>query len=208
VQIHSAWIYELAELENVVTGRAESRLKAWLTSTHDMYRAPYARTAVRKSRSVALCGTTNRSKFLTDDTGSRRFWIVPVNAPIPKDLLIECRDQLWAEAVNAVESGEPWWLGNESEDLREEANREFEDEDPWADAIESWLRSPGIQETTATDLLREAIKVDVAKQDRWSQMRVSRILASLGWERRRASGSDRQRVWKRPATQHVMDLTK
>jgi predicted P-loop ATPase len=43
-QIHAAWLYEFAELENVVHGRAESRLKAWLTSTHDMFRAPYARS--------------------------------------------------------------------------------------------------------------------------------------------------------------------
>lgn len=205
VQIHSAWIYELAELENVVTGRAESRLKAWLTSTHDMYRAPYARTAVRKSRSVALCGTTNRKNFLTDDTGSRRFWIVPVDRPIPRDLLIECRDQLWAEAVNAVEAGEPWWLGSDSEDLRETANKEFEDEDPWTETIEQWLASPRVQEITVTLLLSDALKVDVAKQDRWAQMRVSRILAGLGWERRRASDSSRQRVWKRPEIQQRLD---
>jgi hypothetical protein len=198
VQIHSAWIYELAELENVVTGRAESRLKAWLTSTHDMYRAPYARTAVRKSRSVALCGTTNRKNFLTDDTGSRRFWIVEVRNPIPKDLLLECRDQLWAEAVSAVESGEPWWLEQDIENQREVANREFEDEDPWAEAIEGWLASPSVNETTVSDLLRDAIKVDVAKQDRWSQMRVSRILSGLGWARKRSSSTSRARVWKRP----------
>jgi len=198
VQIHSAWIYELAELENVVTGRAESRLKAWITSTHDMYRAPYARTAVRKSRSVALCGTTNRKQFLTDDTGSRRFWIVEVHHPIARDLLAENRDQLWAEAVNAFEAGEPWWLTAAAEDEREKANREFEDEDPWADAVESWLRSPSIKETTATDVLRDAIKVDIAKQDRWAQMRISRILAGLGWERRRSSAGTRQRIWARP----------
>lgn len=198
VQIHSAWIYELAELENVVTGRAESRLKAWLTSSHDMYRAPYARTAVRKSRSVALCGTTNRSRFLTDDTGSRRFWIVPVSAPIPRGLLEEMRDQLWAEAVNAVEAGEPWWLDGDSEVERESANREFEDEDPWADAIESFLQPEVRREVTAAELMRDALKVDVSKQDRWSQVRVSRILSSLGWERARSSGESRQRVWRRP----------
>jgi hypothetical protein len=198
VQIHSAWIYELAELENVVTGRAESRLKAWLTSTHDMYRAPYARTAVRKSRSVALCGTTNRKNFLTDDTGSRRFWIVEVRAPIDKSQLADARDQLWAEAVNAVESGERWWLENDIEVEREIANREFEDEDPWADTIESYLASPRVDEATVSDLLRDALKVDVAKQDRWSQMRVSRIMAGLGWARKRSSSTSRARVWKRP----------
>lgn len=197
VQIHSAWIYELAELENVVTGRAESRLKAWITSTHDMYRAPYARTAVRKSRSVALCGTTNRQKFLTDDTGSRRFWIVPVSRPIPADLLAECRDQLWAEAVNAVESGEPWWLGAESEDERESANKQFEDEDPWMETVQYYLESLAVRDTTAAVVLREALHVDVSKQDRWAQMRVSRILTALGWERGRAPDGVRQRVWKR-----------
>lgn len=193
VQIHSAWIYELAELENVVTGRAESRLKAWLTSTHDMFRAPYARTAVRKARACVICGTTNRQQFLTDNTGSRRFWIVPVVREIPRELLTECRDQLWAEAKAAYEAGEPWWLSAQSEVEREIANIEHEDEDPWLRPIKDWITMPTApRKTSTTDILRDALKVEVAKQDRYAQTRVGRIMTALRWRKMRESIGSRE----------------
>ena len=204
VQIHSAWIYELAELENVVTGRAESRLKAWMTSTHDMFRAPYQRTAERKARAVVICGTTNRQQFLTDDTGSRRFWIVPVNQEIPRQLLTGCRDQLWAEAVAAVEAGEPWWLSNDLDRQREAASVEFQEDDPWTPAIAAWLGMPSILETSTSEVLNEALKVDVGRQDRYAQTRVGRILKDLGWKR--VKGERPQRGWRYQRPEVQLDL--
>jgi hypothetical protein len=196
-QIHAAWIYEFAELENVVTGRAESRLKAWLTSTHDMYRAPYARVVERRPRSCVICGTTNRKQFLTDDTGSRRFWIVSVTQEIPRELLAEMRDQLWAEAVCAYEAGETWWLDREAEVLREDANADYSDEDPWQETIENFLALPTANgETTIVTVLRDALKLDHSRQDRWAQMRVARILGALGWEKRRL-GTERRYAYRR-----------
>lgn len=201
-QIHAAWLYEFAELENVVTGRAESRLKAWLTSTHDMFRAPYKRIVERKPRSCVICGTTNRKQFLTDDTGSRRFWIIKVTGLVPRDLLAECRDQLWAEAVCAYESGETWWLDQAAEQLREDVNAEYVDEDPWRDAIADYLESPLVREVTVSDVMIAALKLDIAKQDRWAQMRVSRVLGELGWRRRRIGGrTDRRWSYARPGTE-------
>jgi hypothetical protein len=193
-QIHAAWIYEFAELENVVHGRAESRLKAWLTSTHDMFRAPYAKQVERKPRSCVICGTTNRKQFLTDDTGSRRFWIITVAQPVPWQLLAEMRDQLWAEARTAYEAGEIWWLGREQDAERELANAEYADnEDPWQPLVEAWVTGPHVQEVTITNILSSALDLDTGRQDRGAQMRVARILRTLGFERRRTG---HQRQWR------------
>lgn len=194
VQIHSAWIYELAELENVVTGKAESRLKAWLTSTHDTFRAPYARTAERHARAVVMCGTTNRGQFITDDTGSRRFWIVPVAMPIDRQLLAEHRDQLWAEAYAAAESGASWWLSAEADRLREIASDEHREHDEWHDRIAEYLTRPDRQEVTIGDLLEKVIDIKIAFQDRSAQMRVAKVLALLGWDRVREAKHPRR--WK------------
>jgi hypothetical protein len=192
-QIHAAWIYEFAELENVVHGRAESRLKAWLTSTHDMFRAPYERTVSRQARSCVICGTTNRKQFLTDDTGSRRFWIISVANPVPWELLAEMRDQLWAEARCAYEDGETWWLDRAQDAEREKANEEFVDEDPWQPTVAQWAANPSNDNITITSVLAEALELDSARQDRGAQMRVARILRTLGFERRQM-GWPRQ--WK------------
>lgn len=196
-QIHAAWVYEFAELENVVHGRAESRLKAWLTSTHDMYRAPYARTVERRPRSCVICGTTNRRQFLTDDTGSRRFWIIPVAAPIDRDQLAHARDQLWAEAVAAYESGESWWLERGQDAEREQLNAEFAHDDPWQEVIALWLARPGVYEVTIGELLRDAIQLDVSRHDHMAHVRVGRILSALGWSYRVVRhGRRRARVYR------------
>ncbi len=200
-QIHAAWIYEFAELENVVHGRAESKLKAWLTSTHDMFRAPYARVVQNQPRSCVICGTTNRKQFLTDDTGSRRFWIVHVKRPVPRELLAEMRDQLWAEAVAAYDAGESWWLSGAADAEREDLNADFADSDPWFDRISEYLRVPSRTQVTVTELLEEAVKVPIDRQDRWSQMRAAKALSQAGWLRVRESCGSRSWKYVSPETQ-------
>lgn len=201
LQLHSAWIYELAELENVVTGRAESRLKAWLTSTHDLYRPPYGRVAERRARACAMCGTTNRQQFLTDDTGSRRFWIITVRQKVPRDLLVSMRDQLWAEAICAAESGESWWFEAAAETDRETANQQHQEDDSWIDPVHRWLgANRAASEVTLTEVMEGALDLEVGKHDRWSQMRVAKILKALQWARVRLGTVPRTWVYRRPDT--------
>ncbi len=183
--LHSAWLYEFAELENIVNGRAESRLKAFMSSSHDTLRVPYAKSMESRARSVVICGTTNRDQFLTDDTGSRRFWIVPAHQRIDTGLLTEMRDQLWAEAVSAYEAGEPWWLDDDTAAIVEQHNEEHNEDDPWLEAVEDWVTRPNVTQVTTTELLRHAIGLEVARHDRWAQTRVGRIMKRLGWKRRR-----------------------
>lgn len=183
-QIHAAWIYELSELENVVTGRAESRLKAWITSTHDTFRAPYARVAERRARSMVLCGTTNRTQFLTDDTGSRRFWIVPMACDLDRKALEEARDQLWAEAVCAAELGESHWLDREQEIELEKGNEKHAEEDAWAEPIRRYLAVNNLFETCTSDLLKHALDVEVGRHDLGSATRVGKVIKRLGgWKK-------------------------
>lgn len=200
-QIHAAWLYEFSELENVVSGRAESKLKAFMTSTHDAFRAPYAAVVTSRPRSVALCGTTNRREILTDDTGSRRFWIVPVEHEIDRQVLAHARDQLWAEARAAYEAGEPWWFDRQLEDEREVASVDYETDDSWTETIAEWLAAPIITEVSVGRLLADALKLEASRQDRAAQMRAAKILKRLGWHRERESTGERRWRYVRPSTQ-------
>ena len=90
------WITELGEIEATLRGDRE-RLKAFLTSAVDEYRRPYARGSVKALRRTSFCGSANTADFLTDQTGNRRFWTVPVEK-IDLERLDKLNVlQLWAE---------------------------------------------------------------------------------------------------------------
>ena len=99
------WICELAELKSLArtTGGMES-VKKFLTATQDRFRQPYERRADTYLRSCVFMGTTNKSDFLSDQTGNRRFLIVKVGEQKPKKNLFNESamgdiKQAWAEAV-------------------------------------------------------------------------------------------------------------
>lgn len=90
------WLTELGEIESTLKGDRE-RLKAFITSTVDEYRRAYARAATKALRRTSFCGSANSADFLTDQTGNRRFWTVPVEK-IDLDRLDKLNVlQLWAE---------------------------------------------------------------------------------------------------------------
>lgn len=73
----SAWISELGELETSLRSDLE-RFKAFVTAEIDEYRLPYARSDSRFIRRTSIIATCNSDRFLVDSTGSRRFWVVPL----------------------------------------------------------------------------------------------------------------------------------
>lgn len=90
------WLTELGEIEATLKGDRE-RLKAFITSTVDEYRRAYARAATKALRRTSFCGSANTADFLTDQTGNRRFWTVPVEKIDLERLNKLDVLQLWAE---------------------------------------------------------------------------------------------------------------
>ncbi len=74
----SAWITELGEIEKTVNSTSAEMLKTLITTAVDRYRVPWGKKTEAYPRMTSLVGTCNNEKFLTDETGSRRFWVVPL----------------------------------------------------------------------------------------------------------------------------------
>ena len=109
----SNWINEAAEL-NAMKSTSKESLKAFLTSTHDIYRVPYGIGPERFPRRCVYVGTTNEKQYLEDDTGNRRY--LPITAThIDREALERDRDQIWAEATAAYLQGEKWWLESDED---------------------------------------------------------------------------------------------
>lgn len=73
---------------------------------------PYARSIETLPRRASFIATTNMTDILADPSGSRRFLGVELTAPIDVETRINY-DQLYAQAMNAINNRERYWFDQE-----------------------------------------------------------------------------------------------
>jgi predicted P-loop ATPase len=198
--LQGPWLIEIGELDAMK--RAElSRVKAFITTRSDRYRAAYARSPEVRPRRVVFAGTTNEGEYLHDATGGRRFWPVTVGK-IDVVALCVARDQIWAEAVARYRAGERWYL--DAPELQAHASRAQQDRyasDPWEEDLAEHLQSVRTRAglTPARISVSEALqalKIEVGKRGALDAKRVAQCLVRLGWRRvQRRDGPNGTRLW-------------
>jgi len=192
--LHRSWIMEWAELDAIMSKKHAGQVKSFLSQSTDLFRVPYGKATEAFPRRGIIVGSTNRdSGFLVDDTGNRRFWVIPVTCTLQNpidvpNLLIE-RDAIWAAAMAAYRAGETSVLTVEQEVQVQTENTTYLIESPWAAPIDAWLKAPHNQPKVITTglLLAEAIQKPIERQTRSDQMQVGNILRDLGYVRKRTT---------------------
>ena len=213
--LHKSFIMEFAELDYLNTKRQAGEVKAFLSQSTDVFRVPYGKVTEVFPRRGIIVGTTNRSEnFLLDDTGSRRFWIIPTTCtlenPINVGALQKEVDGLWASAVMAYKNKEPWNLDVKAELEITEQNQTYLMENPWKNIIAEHVNAPHnvLQEFTTNRILTEVIEKPLERQTRYDQTQVAIILKDLGLVKRRL-GSKGNRKWvytrERPAIMEAVN---
>ena len=146
--VHSAvsfWIVELGELEATFKRADLARLKAFITNQADKIRLPYGRKHSVFARRTVFAASVNDTRFLLDDTGNSRWWVIPCRE-ISYNHGIDMQ-QLWAEIYHRYykpfEKDERkrylWWLSPEEERELEIHNKEHESADPVEELLFSKL---------------------------------------------------------------------
>jgi predicted P-loop ATPase len=180
--LRGKWIIEIGELHAM--SRAESnQLKAFITRTVERYRRSYGRKDSVEPRQCVFIGTINKSIYLRDETGGRRYWGVKTGIIKLADLRRD-RDQLFAEALKLYRDGVQWWPDKEFEakHISPEQHKRYE-ADPWEDPIGEYLAR------TSAGVLVSQIAKDVLGFDGYSRLgtadarRIAAILEREGWER-------------------------
>jgi predicted P-loop ATPase len=192
--LHRSWIMEWAELDSIVSKKHAGQIKGFLSQSTDLFRVPYGKATEAFPRRGIIVGSTNRdSGFLVDETGNRRFWVIPVTCTLQNpidvpNLLIE-RDSIWAAAVAAYRAGETSILTIDQESQVQTENTTYLVESPWVAPIDAWLRAPHNRPKVITTglLLAEAIQKPIERQTRSDQMQVGNILRDLGYVRKRTT---------------------
>lgn len=121
-KLQGQWIIEIGELAGIGVAGVKT-LRSFISTQDDKYRASYGRRVSSHPRQCIMIGTTNSEDgYLNDTDGGRRFW--PVNTPgggaqDPWDLTDEDIDQIWAEVLMYVDSGEELILTGENAEAAE-----------------------------------------------------------------------------------------
>jgi putative DNA primase/helicase len=202
IVIHSAWLHEFPEVDQLTLFREAAPIKALITAQWDTFRAPYARGTATILRSCLFGATTNEECFLRDEsgTGSSRWHPVYVNRiPTLAEMARE-RDQILAEAFALAaprlgDDADPRsFLTKDEERQREELAADFRQVDPWDAALSRWLkvapevlylRGKGRFAVPSEDVLSKCLKL--REPGVGEQRRLSGLMKRRGW------AHDRQR---------------
>ena len=177
------WGLELAEIDFLFSTKAKEQFKRFLSAPDDTYRPPYARANEVVPRTCFFTGTTNKKELLNDESGARRFWIIECKGEeIPIALLKEERDLIWAAAYKAVLDGEQCFLSKDEQKLSNEANKEYQDVDPWQNVIMAYLNDNHYTEVSTSGIAENALQLDISRLDRKTSSRICAIMRVLGWE--------------------------
>jgi predicted P-loop ATPase len=184
------WILELAEVDYLFGKKEVELFKRFLSCKEDTFRPPYGRSNILVKRTCGLFATTNKSEFLTDPTGDRRYWVVECNSDIDIEGIRRDRDLIWATSLAAYENGHQWHLTDEEKSQHSSANEVWRDNsDPWSDLILNnlfqLLRQQGSTEYVCIqEIMDQILKIPLERQDKKQRNRIGNVLQMAGFERK------------------------
>lgn len=177
-------ITELGEIMSSIKKTGNDELKAFITKERDAIRVPYGRVDTIRPRRTIFCGTVNNEQFLSDDTGSRRFWTVSICESTPyinTDHGVDIQ-QLWAEAKSLYDSGHLWYLTPVEERQLEESNKEHEIDNPMEELVLQTYNwdSSATERKTETDILADFEIMPASPKFKENKKLLKQALTKLG----------------------------
>jgi predicted P-loop ATPase len=182
------WIMELAEVDYLFGKKEVELFKRFLSGTEDTFRPPYGRGNITTKRSCGLFATTNKTEFLTDPTGDRRYWVVEVPNDVDTEAIKRDRDLIWATAIAVYERGDRHYLTTDEREAHAVANTNWRDDsDPWNTSILDKLstvttKQGSIEYVNVQTIFEKILYIPVERQDKRQRNRVSNCLQAAGFE--------------------------
>ena len=186
-QAVSHWIVELGEIESTFKKSDIDQLKAFVTKKTDELRLPYDRAFTTYQRRTAFYASVNAREFLTDTSGNRRFWVIPV-AGIDVNHGVDMQ-QLWAEVKETMyrPGQKNWFLSPDERAQLQESNELYRTQSSVEDLILEHVdfKDAATKPVQMTKLLRD-LGVNNPRMADFKD--AARILSEHGKEPRRSSG--------------------
>lgn len=132
-QTQGKWIVECAELQGIYQSDQES-FQAFMSTAVDYARLVWRHDPEGYPRQWVMAGTTNSEAFLRGRE-NRRVWPIPVPKTIDEAVIVNLRDQWWAEAAVAEAAGEEIRLPEELWPAAGAVQEQARYGDPWVDIL-------------------------------------------------------------------------
>ena len=189
--IRGKWIVELSELSNINKAEVEV-VKAFISRSVEKFRPAYGRVEIEYRRQCVFAGTTNKSEYLRDETGNRRFWPIECGK-IDLQGIIKERGDLWGAAALAFDSGENWWLSADGEVYARAEQDQRLSEDVWVAEVRNFCAD---KKDVSIPQIAQILGVETNNINRAVQNRIGAAITAIGWVRdgKFFSGSNRGKV--------------
>jgi len=182
LRMRSKLIVENAEL-TMFNDADVNEVKAFLSRRTDRDRLPYDRLPRDLPRQCIIVATTNKDRFLQDETGNRRMWPIEL-VKIDSDGIKQILPMLYAEAVVRYKAGEPLFMDNlEADVIAKNKQAERYNQDDWEPEIADWLDKENIDKTTVRHVWLNCFGRDIVSCGFREQKRIGSVLRHLGWKR-------------------------
>ena len=176
------WIVELGELDASMKNE-QSKMKAFITREMDEFRKPYAKLSERYPRYTTFYASVNPKQFLKDETGNRRYWVIPctkLNSSHNIDV-----DQLWGQVMNLYKNAKEsdFYLTDEEVEVLNNINKEF----TVSDDVDVYLEDMydfNTPKSTWTSFMPASVLLDLlkAKDNKISAVKLKNALNKKGIE--------------------------
>lgn len=209
-ELRGIWFAEMSELDSL-RGKEATTIKRILSATEDRFVEKYEKHAVSYPRRAIALATTNESSYWMDSTGARR--LIPIaSGEINIDMIENCREQWFAEALQRFNDGATWWEFPAGVTAAQEDRQQV---DPWEDLLcglmakgrraargfDSLTREPMFETVNwptgwiaSRELMQDWLALAPHQQGPASGVRLSRVMRRLGFVPER-HGKFRERGW-------------
>ena len=195
MMLQRCWIFEIAELDRISPNSEKAAtLKALLSSPIDTFRRPYGRSIGSYPRPSIMVSSCNRTDFLNDPTGSRRYWVINLEGKlINNKKVLQDRDRIWKAALLAYKEGMILDLEDKYKKEINIRNSNFEAEHPFYSRIEEWTNKEHnkYRFTTVQALVNSGCRNDEHVTDK-DVKEAADCLRKLGYEKKQYRFSGRK----------------
>lgn len=151
------------ELESL-TKKQHETIKAIITSENTRVRAPYKRFESTYARRCSFAGSVNRRSFLNDETGNRRFPVIPVGGHIDLAALRKINiDNVWSQAKALYKQGAEYWFTQRDLEAITAWNEAFTVSNQYDDLIQKYVHEGDRNSSHAPHMTATEIGAKIAK---------------------------------------------